>query len=132
MSQKEDLENDCIENQFFKFKDIYPGSNFACVAKMKKPKLPMLYYKDQIPDLEMCKIHTCEDDQIDETVQRSRNEYATKMLILFFPFREKSDFPVFDQRWNFFVAVWMMASFITMHQESCKIFKMLKTAKKSV
>jgi hypothetical protein len=37
MSQKEDLENDCIENQFFKFKDIYIGSNFACVAKMKKP-----------------------------------------------------------------------------------------------
>ncbi len=69
---------------------------------MKKPKLPMLYYKDQIPELEMCKIHNCEDDQIDETVQRSRNEYATKMLILFFPFREKSDFPVFDERWNFF------------------------------
>ncbi len=68
MSQKEDLESDCIENQFFKFKYIYPGSNFACVA-MKKPKLPMLYYKNQIPDLEMCKIHTCEDDQIDETVQ---------------------------------------------------------------
>ena len=24
------------------------------------------------------------------------------MLILFFSFREKSDFPIFDQRWNFF------------------------------
>ncbi len=44
----------------------------------------MLYYKDHIPDLEMCKIKNCETDQIDETIQRVRNEYATKVLTLFF------------------------------------------------
>lgn len=49
----------------------------------------------------MCKIQTLEDDEIDETVQRSRNEYATKMLLLIFPFREKTDFPVFDEKWIF-------------------------------
>jgi hypothetical protein len=101
MSEREDLENDCIENQFFKFQNIYPGSNVAYLGKMEKSKLPMLYYKDKIPDLENCKIQNCEHDQIDETIERNNNEYATKMLILFFPFRGKSDFPVFDERWIF-------------------------------
>ncbi len=131
MSQKEDLENDCIENQFFKFKDIYPGSNFACVGKMNKPKLPMLYYKDQIPDLEMCKIHNCEDDQIEETVQRIRNEYATICLYCSFPSKKNQIFLCLMRGVISVVALWMMKSFTMMHQESCKIFKMLKTAKKS-
>jgi hypothetical protein len=52
--------------------------------KNEKSKLSMLYYKDHIPDLEMCKIKNCETDQIDETIQRVRNEYATKVLTLFF------------------------------------------------
>ena len=30
------------------------------------------------------------------------NEYATKMLLLFFPFQDKIDFPNFEDRWNFF------------------------------
>ncbi len=52
--------------------------------------------------MELRNIQICEPDQIDESIQRNRNEYATKMLILFFPFRNKSDFPVFDERWIFF------------------------------
>jgi hypothetical protein len=85
MSQKEDLESDSIENNFFNFQNIYPGSKFACVGKMEKSKLPMLYDKDQIPDLEMCKIQKNDASQFDESVQRNRNEYATQMLVLFFP-----------------------------------------------
>jgi hypothetical protein len=33
MSQREDLESDCIENQFFKFKEIYPGSTLHVLEK---------------------------------------------------------------------------------------------------
>jgi hypothetical protein len=43
MSQKEDLESDSIENKFFNFQNFYPGYKFACVGKMEKSKLPMLY-----------------------------------------------------------------------------------------
>jgi hypothetical protein len=34
--------------------------------------------------------------------QISWNEYATKMLLLFFPCQDKVDFPNFEDRWNFF------------------------------
>ncbi len=40
----------------------------------------MLYYKDNIPDLEHCEIK--EDDGVtDATIANVRNNYATKMLL---------------------------------------------------
>jgi hypothetical protein len=36
MSPIENLESDCVEDQFLRFKDIYPGSIFACSGKMNK------------------------------------------------------------------------------------------------
>ncbi len=30
------------------------------------------------------------------------NDYATKMLLLFYPFRENHDLPLFEDRWKFF------------------------------
>jgi len=29
----------------------HPDRNFACCTKMKKQKIPMLYYRDELPDL---------------------------------------------------------------------------------
>ena len=49
----------------------------------------MLYYKDHIPDLEQCNIHG-EDDVVDATTLNVRNDYATKMLLLFYPFQENN------------------------------------------
>jgi len=101
--QVENLENDFEENQFFKFTSMYPGFNFACLECLKKPKLPMLFYNDNIPDLELCKVDADEHSaEIDATTWSIRNEYATKMLLLFLPFRDKTDFPEFEDRWNYF------------------------------
>jgi hypothetical protein len=46
-----------------------------------------------------------------------RNEYATKALLLFHPFREVDDFPVFEERWDFFAKA---------EQEGIKLYKQSK------
>jgi hypothetical protein len=47
----------------------------------------MLHYKDHIPDLEQCNI--CgEHDVVDAATLNVRNDYATKMLLLFYPFQK--------------------------------------------
>ena len=43
--------NDYEENHFFKFNEMYPGHQFACLEKLKKCKLPLLHYNDKIPDV---------------------------------------------------------------------------------
>jgi hypothetical protein len=60
----------------------------------------MLFYRDHIPYLEQCNINE-EDNGVDATLN-IRNVYATKMLLLFYPFRECHEFPLFQDRWNFF------------------------------
>ncbi len=61
----------------------------------------MIYYKEKIPDLELCKLHM-ENEEIDDSTRMIRNDYATKMLILFYPFRQIHDFPEPNNRWKFF------------------------------
>jgi hypothetical protein len=61
----------------------------------------MLYYKDHIPDLENCDIRN-DSEESDVTIGHIRNDYATKMLLLSYPFQEITDFPLYEQRWNFF------------------------------
>ena len=100
-SQKENLENDYEENFFFRFSEKYPGYEFACVERLRFFKVPMLYYKDHIPDLENCELRN-DSEKSDVTIGHLRNDYATKMLLLFYPFREITDFPLYEQRWNFF------------------------------
>jgi hypothetical protein len=86
-NQKANLENDYEENHFFKFKELYPGHQFACVEKLKKSKVPMLY-NDKIPDVELCKLGTAfGENDIDATTTNIWNEYATKMLLLFSHFK---------------------------------------------
>jgi hypothetical protein len=102
-NQKENMESDFEENFFYRFNSKYPGYDFACLEKLKICKVPMLYYKDHIPDLEQCMIHG-EDDVVDAATLNVRNDYATKMLLLFYPFQENHDLPLFEDRWKFFCA----------------------------
>jgi len=100
-NQKENMENNFEENLFFRFSDKYPGNEFACLEELNICKIPMLFYRDHIPDLEQCNING-EDDDVDDTTFYIRNVYATKMLLLFYPFHEHHEFPLFQDRWNFF------------------------------
>jgi len=102
---KENVGSGFEESRFLKFHEKYPGYHFSCVEKLKIDKLPMLYYNDNIPDLELCKPDKTHDDsEIDANTRNIRNEYATKMLLLFFPFHHKKDFPTFDERWKFLLS----------------------------
>jgi len=84
-NQKENMEDDFEENLFFRFSDKYPGYEFACLEKLNICKIPMLFYRDHIPDLEQCNING-EDDDVDDATLNIRNVYATKMLLGFYPF----------------------------------------------
>jgi hypothetical protein len=100
-SQKENMESDFEENFLYGFSSKYPGYEFAFLEKLKICKVPMLFYKDHIPDLDQCNING-EDDKVDAATLNIRNDYATKMLLLFYPFQETHDFPLFEDSWKFF------------------------------
>ena len=69
----------------------------------------MLYYNDKIPDVELCKIgNEFEENMINANTTNIQNDYATKMLLLFFPFQYKTDFPNSENRWIFFKIVLKM------------------------
>jgi len=85
------------------FLDDHPGKEFACLKKMKREKVPMLYYSKDLPDLEFCKIENSGNaEPLEESVRRARNEYATVMLLLFHPFRDTFTFGNPETRWEFF------------------------------
>jgi hypothetical protein len=79
----------------------HPGRNFACCKKMKKQKIPMLYYRDELPDLEDCDIGVPEEE-LSESAKQSREAYATTMLLLFYPFRDTHVFDDAPNKWDFF------------------------------
>jgi hypothetical protein len=76
---KLNMESDFEEIFFYRFSSNYPGYDFACLEKLKICKVPMLYYKDHIPDLEQCNI-SGEDDVVDAATFNIRNNNATKIL----------------------------------------------------
>jgi hypothetical protein len=100
-SQKENMESDFEENMFFRFNHKYPGYEFVCLEKLKICMLPMLFYRDHIPDLEQFNSNG-KDVEVDDATIYIRNVYATKMLLLFYPFQENHDFLLFEDRWIFF------------------------------
>jgi hypothetical protein len=79
----------------------HPGRNFACCKKMKKQNIPMLYYRDELPDLEDCDIGVPEEE-LSESAKQSREAYATTMLLLFYPFRDTHVFDEAPNKWDFF------------------------------
>jgi hypothetical protein len=94
---------------------VHPGDQFKCVEKLKYWKLPMLYGNDQIPDFELCKMEN--EDYKDGNAASTKNilyEYATKMLLLFSPFKGKEEFPSFENRWAFFMKVLLVGPCIGM------------------
>jgi len=72
-NQKENMESDFEENFCYRFSSNYPGYDFPCLEKLKICKVPMLYYKDHIPDLEQCNI-SGEDDVVDAATLNVRND----------------------------------------------------------
>jgi hypothetical protein len=102
--QIENLDNDFEENHFFRFDEKYPGYRYACLERLKDSRIPMLYYNDSIPDLELCKVdNLANEEEVDAATQNIRNEYASKMLLLFLPFRDIEEIPLFEDRWEFFL-----------------------------
>ncbi len=110
--------------------DEYSGYKFVCLEKLKYHKLPMIYYKGKNLDLELSKLHM-ENEEIDDSTREIRNDYATKMLILFHPFRQIHDFPELINRWKFLRKLMKLGHSIGIHQGLCRIFKMSKTQKRS-
>jgi len=73
---------------------------------LKIGKLPMLYYNDNIPDLELCKPDkTHEESEIDAKTINIRNEYATKMLLLFSHFAIRKIFQPLMTDGNFYTVM---------------------------
>jgi hypothetical protein len=71
VNRRENLESDFEESLFFSFGPLYPGNQFACLEKLKRPTISMLSYYDYIPDLETCKVHSETNQlEIDANVQK--------------------------------------------------------------
>jgi hypothetical protein len=110
--------HDYKENHFFRFNEMYPDHQFACVEKLKKCKLPMLYYNDKIPDFELCKIRNeFEENEIDANTTN-------------IPVRDKTEFPSFENRWNFFQDYSKNGMLHWDSERLMQNIQMLKTARK--
>ena len=79
----------------------------------------MLYYRDHIPYLEQFNING-ENDDVDDATINIRNIYAMKMLLLFYPFCEHHEFPLFQDSWNFFVKIMKRDLFIRIHKDNAE------------
>jgi len=86
----------------WEFLDEHPGQKYACLKKMKKIKVPMLYYNKELPDIQDCKLWEHNEGEILPSVLHAQNEYATVMMLLFLPFRDIYAFKDVDQRWDEF------------------------------
>jgi hypothetical protein len=68
MKQRENLDTDFEESHFFLFHKSYPVYHFAFLAELKRAKIPMLFYNDHNPDLELCKVDITENQGYWETI----------------------------------------------------------------
>ena len=94
-----DQEEFSTEKHYYNFDEHHPGYHYAKLGKLKRSRVPVLYYQKGLPDIEKCKIH---DEHVSSETEYARNEYATVMLLLFSKFRFRDDIPVFEERWNKF------------------------------
>jgi hypothetical protein len=78
------LDSDFDENSFYRFSE-YPGYEFACLEKLRHFKVPMFYHNGHLTDLESCDMKG-DSDMVDAATTNIRNDYATKILLLFSPF----------------------------------------------
>jgi hypothetical protein len=53
-----------------------------------------------------------ENKEIDDSTREIRNDYATKMLILFYPYRQIHDFPELNNKWKFFKEAYEIGSLL--------------------
>ena len=108
--QQKENTDDCSDNEadddgtssgtiYYDFDENHPGFHYAKLTKLKKPKVPILYYQNGLPDIEKCRLF---DYIITPDVAHARNQYATVMLLLFSSYRYRDDFPKFEDRWDDF------------------------------
>jgi hypothetical protein len=97
----EEEEEEFGNNYYYDFMDLHPGKKYAKLGKLKRSKIPIIYLRNNMPDLEKCKLNT-NANEIGSDTLFARNEYATVMLLLFYPFRYADDIPPFQERWYFF------------------------------
>jgi hypothetical protein len=90
---------DITDDVNWEFIEGHPGRNFACLKKLKRIQIPLLYYNGELPDLEDCDVG---ETEIQEATFNARNKYATTMLLLFYPFRDVYAFGDLNDRWDFF------------------------------
>ena len=84
--QGEEGEMDAYDLVDWDFRKEHPGDKNACLKKMKKIKVPMLYYQKELPDIQDCRLWESDDSDIPLSVSNALNEYVTVMLLLFLPF----------------------------------------------
>jgi hypothetical protein len=104
--QEEEGEMDPYDLVDWDFLDDHPGQKYACLKKMKKIKIPMIYYQKELPDIQDCRLWESDDSDIPPSVLNARNEYATVMLLLFLPFQDVHVFGEFENRWKLFCEIY--------------------------
>ncbi len=70
---------------FWEFNTDHPGKTFARLRKRLAPCIPTLLYNGDLPNLENC-LKGYHDSVITDSVREERIQYATKALIMFWPF----------------------------------------------
>ncbi len=80
IDEEDDNPDKC--NQW-EFSPIHPGRDFICIKKRKIASVPMLYYKDELPDMSECKIDL-PNEQVSSEITLIRNEiFANKSFTSF-------------------------------------------------
>jgi hypothetical protein len=81
----------------------------------EKAKIPMLFYNDHIPDLELCKVDIAGNQaDIDSNVQTTRNEYQQKYCFYFILLETGPIFPYLKRDGHFLVRLKIMDFFFGM------------------
>ena len=83
----------------FQNMSLWEFYHFAKLQKLKRTKVPVLYYQKGLHDIEKCKIH---NEFVTPETEFERNHYATIMLLLFCPYRYRDDLGDFEKRWELF------------------------------
>jgi hypothetical protein len=73
-----------------------------------------------------------ENEEIDDSTREIRNDYATKMLILFYPLRQIHDFPELNNRWKFFKEAYEIGSLYWGSSRIMQNFQDVKNTKKII
>jgi hypothetical protein len=75
--------------QYFRFNKNHPGFHYSCLYRRSNECIPKLYYNNIFPDIEALEID--KGTNVEDHVLVLRKCFAKKVMLMFFPFQEKSD-----------------------------------------